>query len=148
MKVNKTQNIAFRGTIHLKGCAKASDSILKPLIHQLKHHCGSKAVQHYIDVDDIGSMRIYSTYGLGTQDRFKSRFFIALSDGLAKTPDNVQRLIERTKGVSETFNIARKQERTVLRQQKRLKKAEIPEKETFIQKVFHFLRFKKTVKTK
>lgn len=55
MNIDKTQNVNFKGTVHLLDGVNSQNPVIRPLIHQLKHHCGSDKVVHYVAYYPLGS---------------------------------------------------------------------------------------------
>lgn len=80
MNIQKIQGTSFTGTVNLTQQADAKNPLIRPLINHLKHHCGSKKVNHRIffevnagDGPDI--IAVSSTYkGNSKFSRLKAEF--------------------------------------------------------------------------
>jgi len=107
-----TQNnskVGFGGTVHFVNLSRnknvnsmepLNNKVLRPLIHQLKHHCGGKDVFHTINIGDI-QIGVSSSYRpnkkIGKIDAFVSEYSIV--GGNPITEKNVNDLIKWSAGI-------------------------------------------------
>lgn len=120
MNINKTQNVNFKGTVHLEGDAVKNKS-LRPLIYFLKHHCGNKDVHHSIYEKNscLGLSSIYTTKVPVNEIKNHQRafgFFSAFGRARANKDNDVACLLYLALETKNWFQNLRKQEKALLKQ--------------------------------
>lgn len=127
MTLQYHQNVSFSGTVNIVDLSSASKKLghdgsgnvylskqtLKPLIHQLKHHAGSKKVKHTINIGDI-FIGVNSSYTPAQKTNGIDRFVRGYNFIDTKEPikeKNITELIEWSKETKEWLKDIRKQEK-------------------------------------
>lgn len=132
MSLQPKQNVSFVGTVEIVNLRKGMKisswdgdySLLRPLIKQLKHHCGSKDVHHTINVGDI-QIGVTSSYTAAKKVNGIDSFIKGSNIITEKSfqEKNINDLVEWSKKeINVWMQDIRKQEKAIRKQEKEVVK--------------------------